>query len=119
MAPQNNNTVEDAVVAGERVGANLPPHVKLILKKLGINSLLGLSMLTEDTLSKIESSVKILLASENRLMKMSEEDKVNLFGDLFFDDPQNFQFLPGERVEIFAAGQAAVLLLELKNKELN
>jgi len=119
MAPQNSNTVEDAFVAVERVGANLPPHVKLILKKMGINSLLGLSMLTEDTLSKIESSVKTLLASENRLSKMSEEDKVNLFGDFFSEDPQNFEFLPGERVEIFAAGQAAVLLLELKNKELN
>jgi len=40
-------------------------------------------------------------------------------GIFFSEDPQNFKILPGERPEIFATGQAAVLLLELKNKELN
>lgn len=42
---------------------------------------------------------------------MSETEKVNVFGELFADDPKNFEFLPGEQDSIkLASAQAAFLL---------
>lgn len=47
----------------------------------------------------------------NRYKKLSETEKVNIFGELFADDPKHFEFLPGEQDSIkLASAQAAFLL---------
>lgn len=101
----------------ERSGVVLLPHVKSILKKVGISSLVGLSKLEDDNnLSKIEETVKNVLTNERRLEKMSAQEKIDLFGEMFFDFPKEFQFLPGERIEILAAAKGAKVILEQRKK---
>lgn len=99
----------------EEQGAKLPPHVKLMLKKMGITSALGLSAVTEDDLHRIESTVRTVFASKKRKEIMTETDKLAVFGDFFVDDPDNFQFLPGEKIEIFVAVNIAKKMIEPKS----
>lgn len=91
--------------------------MKCILKKVGISSLVGLSKLEDDNnLNKIEETVKKVLTNESRLEKMSAQEKIDLFGELFSDFPKDFEFLPGERIEILAAAKGAKAILEQKKK---
>ena len=43
---------------------------------------------------------------------MSEPEKLEIFGELFVNDPKSFRFLPGETYSIPAAAQVASHLLE-------
>jgi len=101
----------------ERADVVLLPHVKSILKKVGISSLVGLSKLEDDNnLNKIEDTVKKVLTNESRLEKMSAQERIDLFGEMFSDYPKEFEFLPGERIEILAAAKAAKVILEQRKK---
>ena len=101
----------------ERADVVLLPHVKSLLKKVGISSLVGLSKLEDDNnLNKIEDTVKKVLTNESRLEKMNAQDRIDLFGEMFSDFPKEFEFLPGERIEILAAAKAAKVILEQRKK---
>lgn len=103
---------EDVFEMVERFGGPLPSYVKRIFKVLGIRSLRGLSTVTEETLKLMEKSVKTVLANPKKLEVMTELDKLDLFGEFFADDPKDFEFLPGDIVEINAAVTVAQNLLK-------
>ncbi len=102
----------DYFSAVESLGVYLLPHVKSILKRTGISSLVGLSRLDDDNINRIEQAVQTVFTKESLLSKMSQEDKVGLFGEIFADLPTEFQFLPGDRIEILAAAGAAKTMLK-------
>ncbi len=102
----------DCFSAIESLGVYLLPHVKSILKKTGISSLVGLSKIDDDNINRIEQAVQKVFTKESLLAKMSQEDKVGFFGEIFADLPTEFEFLPGDRIEILAAAGAAKTILK-------
>jgi hypothetical protein len=81
----------------------LSPQVQLILEKLKFNSVRTISMINIEKLEHLELDVRSLFASDEELLKMTQEDRIALFGEFFADKPQQFKLLAGEKCSIHAA----------------
>ena len=74
----------------------LGPQVQLILEKFKFNSVRTISMINVEKLGYLEQDVRSLIASDEALLKMTEEDRITLFGEFFADKPKQFELLAGE-----------------------
>lgn len=93
-------SAEDAFFTLKRYDVWLSPRIVVILKRLGYDTLKGISRMKVDT---IENSVRRVLGDTKRYGKMSNEDKIAVFGEEYANDPTSFEFLPGEKDAIESA----------------
>lgn len=107
---------EDVFETLKRYDLHLSPHVELILKKLGFKCLRSISLISN--LEEIETDVKTILATKVRLDKMSDEEKVALFGE-HYADPKDFIFMRGERLQLIGAVNMAKQLLSKYEENYN
>jgi hypothetical protein len=101
----------DLFVIFEKNDVELSGHVGLLLKTLGYSSLRAVAMINDKKIGIIEECVRKVLASESALRVKSNQEKMDMFGPIFCHSPSEFQFLPGERDTIVAAGIAANKML--------
>lgn len=76
-------------------------HVELLLQTLGYQCVRTISMISD--IGSIEQSIRLHLASNDRCIKMQDDEKIKLFGDFYADNPSDFSFLDGERISILVA----------------
>jgi hypothetical protein len=60
-------------------------------------------MINIEKLEHLELDVRSLFASDEELLKMTQEDRLALFGEIFADKPQQFKLLASEKCSIYAA----------------
>jgi hypothetical protein len=72
----------------------LSPQVQLILEKLKFNSVRTISMINIEKLEHLELDVRSLFASDEELLKMTQEDRVALFGESLLINSNNLNYLP-------------------------
>jgi hypothetical protein len=114
---------EDIYVIFQKCGLQMPNHITNLLKKLGYNSLRSFAQehpIDEQKLQNIEKNVRLHVARPKMIEKLNSlEDpsaaKIDLFGEIFADDPTEFSLLPGERSSITSAVElSATILKEVK-----
>lgn len=104
----------------EKCGLNLPIHIKNLLQKLGYSSLRSFAQehpIDNDKLQEIEDNIRMHVASASMINKLekhenSSAEKINLFGELFYENPKQFTFLPGERSSIISAVELCASILK-------
>lgn len=106
MAPTDN--VFDTF---EKCGLQLDMHIKQLLQKLGYKSLRAFAQeypITPEKFDELEDNIREYLANQSNITRLNElenskEAKVALFGEVFWDNPSQFSFLPGEKASITSA----------------
>lgn len=81
-------------------------HVEEILAKLAFTNSHSMSKLNSYTaIEEVEKCVRQVLARKNFLDTLTNERKIELFGELWWTDPENFSFLPGEKHLLITAAE--------------
>ena len=119
MANENQGTDRESDVFDvlKRYDIVFVDHVQCLLKNLGYKCLRSISSITD--IPALESFVRTIIYTEDRFAKMTDEEKLELFGKFFQHNPTNFIFLPGERAVLLSAVQIATKLLKTYETQYN
>ena len=110
----NDYCVEDYNITLQRHGIQLSTKLKLIFDKLEFHDLRSISMI--DSVLSLEQSVKKFLGCDVIYPTMSEDEKKALFGQHFWNRPQDFHFLPGENNTIRASIDVAKKIINKRDE---
>ncbi len=92
-------------------------HVKVILKALGFECLRTIAMITDSSgVDELQESVRKTFGKGKLYERMTEKDRLAMFGPCFAEDASEFQFMPGERKLIIAASHVSKELLQQKEQ---
>ena len=112
-------SAEDVFVTLERYDSSVNDRLKLILKKMGYDKLITIAAISKNPskLDEIQASFRKLYGKQERCVKMTNKEKIELFGELFYEDPESFEFLHGDRDAIICASEQAEKLLKKYEEE--
>lgn len=99
----------------------LPVYLRTILTSLNYSGLHVLSKLTEDDFKELEESVQTILSEKDLLEGKTPEELKQMFGPMFFNRPEKFKLLPGDKKILRSMSElcqkiliASPLVLEVK-----
>lgn len=92
-----SETVDNTYELLQRNNLVLPVHLRTILTSLNYIGLHVLSKLNEEDFGEIEHCVRTILADKDLLQGKSSEELKQMFGPLYYQKPEKFQLLPGDK----------------------
>jgi hypothetical protein len=91
----------------------IPKHIKNLFNKLNLVGLRVWANIQDSQFVAYEDVIKEILANDKNCKTMNQEEKKALFGEMFWNCPKDFKFLPGD---IAVIGQMREVSKELVRK---
>ena len=90
----------------------LPVHLRTILTSLNYSGLHVLSKLTENDFKEIEESVQTIISEKELLEGKTPEELKQMFGPMYFNKPENFKLLPGDKKMLRSMSELCLKILQ-------
>lgn len=95
----------------------IPKHIKNLFNKLNLVGLRVWASLQDSQFVAYEDVIKEILASDDNCKTMNEEQKKALFGEIFWNHPEDFKFLPGDKAVIAQMREVSKELVKKMTKD--
>ena len=95
----------------------IPKHIKNLFNKLNLVGLRVWANIQDSQFVAYEDVIKEILAKDKNCKTMNEEQKKALFGEIFWNNPEDFKFLPGDKAVIAQMREVSKELVKKMTKD--
>lgn len=113
----DTNKIDEVYTLLENNYVIIPKHIKNLFNKLNLVGLRVWANIQDSQFDAYEDVIKEILANDKNCRTMNQEAKKALFGEIFWNHPKDFKFLPGDKAVIAQMREVSKELVDKMTKD--
>ncbi len=111
------NKIDEVYALLENNYVIIPKHIKNLFNKLNLVGLRVWANIQDSQFETYQDVIKEILANDNSCQIMNQEERKALFGEIFWNHPKDFKFLPGDKAVIIQMREVSKELVKKMTKD--